>query len=87
SQYQLTIWPGCCRSASNSVRNVGSSTPASSSPRSTCAEALGADVVPGFLLPSKNVIEKKDDEELAVLADEDQNACELCEEPFKDFLQ
>nr|GEX90232.1 putative nucleotidyltransferase, ribonuclease H [Tanacetum cinerariifolium] len=51
------------------------------------AEALGADAVPGFLLSFENVIEKKDDEELAVPADKDQNACELCEEPFKDFLQ
>ncbi|GKG27001.1 hypothetical protein Tco_0402704, partial [Tanacetum coccineum] len=27
--------------------------------------SIGAEAVPGFLLPSENVVEKKDDEELA----------------------
>ncbi|KAL2324362.1 hypothetical protein Fmac_023420 [Flemingia macrophylla] len=48
------------------------------------AEALGAESVAGFL-PTETIEESKNDEELAVPAEDDQNTCALCGEPFVEF--
>ncbi|KAK7357513.1 hypothetical protein VNO80_16802 [Phaseolus coccineus] len=48
------------------------------------AQALGTKSVPAFS-PTETKEEKKNDEEFAVSADEDQKTCALCEEPFDEF--
>lgn len=47
-------------------------------------ESLGNESAPGFL-PVENTMEKEEDEEMAVPADDSQKACALCGEPFDDF--
>ncbi|CAI9087791.1 OLC1v1021965C1 [Oldenlandia corymbosa var. corymbosa] len=49
------------------------------------AETLGVETVPGILPDDDAVVEKNDDEEMAVPADDDQRNCALCGEPFDDF--
>ncbi|KAG6409236.1 hypothetical protein SASPL_132270 [Salvia splendens] len=47
-------------------------------------EALGTETAPGFL-PVENTVEKEEDEEMSVPADDSQKACALCGEPFDDY--
>ncbi|KAF8662462.1 hypothetical protein HU200_056049 [Digitaria exilis] len=48
------------------------------------AETVGNDGVPAFV-PSDPVLDRKEEKEMAVPADEEQTACALCREPFEDF--